>query len=220
MKKIISFLLCVILLIFSVICVTANTKTHEQIADEIIEIARAEVGYYGDGSNKFNEWYYGTPSGAAWCAVFLGWCADRVGVLNTAVPKCTTCAGMMDWYKAKGEYHTVNSGYVPQKGDIVFFDTDGTGISHHVEFVSESGYFTNDNGKTCIYTIGGNTTDDNFEGQDHVTEHLRTIDRENAVVMGYANPSYVQEKQNTTNFFEKLRTFFEKIIEFFRNLFT
>ncbi len=220
MKKAISLLLCVILFVCGTFYVFANTKTHEQIADEIIEVARAEVGYYGDGSNKFNEWYYGVPSTAAWCAVFLGWCADRVGVLNTAVPKRATCLSMMDWYKAKGEYHTVNSGYVPQKGDVVFFDTDGSGISHHVEFVSESGYFTDDNGKTCIYTIGGNASDANFEGEDNVIERFRAIDRENAVVMGYAHPTYEQEENKSQSFFEKLRAFFEKIIEFFRNLFS
>lgn len=219
MKKTISLLLCVMLLITSVICALASDKTHEQIADEIVETARAEVGYYGNGSNKFNEWYYGVPSNAAWCAVFLGWCADQVGVLNTAIPKRATCASMMDWYKAKGEYHAVKSDYVPQKGDIVFFDTDGTGISHHVEFVSESGYFTDDNGKTCIYTIGGNASDENYNGKDHVIERLRPIDREKAVVMGYSHPSYEQPEEKPQNFFDKLRAFFEQIFEFFRNIF-
>lgn len=219
MKKVISFILCVILFICNIVCVTANTKTHEQIADEIIETARAEIGYYGNGSNKFNEWYYGVPSNAAWCAVFLGWCADQVGVLNTAIPKRATCASMMDWYKAKGEYHAVNSDYVPQKGDIVFFDTDGTGISHHVEFVSESGYVTDVNGQKYISVIGGNTSDVNFEGEDHVLERIRNIDHEKAVVMGYAHPSYEQEEIKSQSFLDRLRAFFEKIINFFRNLF-
>ncbi len=221
MKKIISLFLCVILIIYGSFYVFANTKTHKQIADEIVEVARAEVGYYGDGSNKFNEWYYGTPSDAAWCAVFIGWCADQVGVLNTAVPKRATCAGMMDWYKSKGEYHTLDSGYNPQKGDIVFFDTDGSGIPHHVEFVSESGIFTDENGNTCIYTIGGNASDANFEGEDNVIEKFRAVDRENAVVMGFAHPSYVQKDQNNTkSLFEQIRDFFNKILEFFRNLFS
>lgn len=219
MKKLISLLLCIVCFICSTSYAFSETKSQEQIADEIIEIARAEVGYYGNGSNKFNEWYYGTPSGAAWCAVFVDWCADQVGVLNTAVPKRTTCASMMDWYKMRDEYHTVKSGYVPQKGDIVFFDTDGSGISHHVEFVSENGYFTDENGKTCIYTIGGNASDANFVGEDNVIERFRAIDRENAVVMGYAHPTYEQPEEKTQNFFDKLRALFEQIIEFFRNLF-
>ena len=219
MKKVISLVLCVILFICNIFYVSANINTHKQVADEIIETARAEIGYYGNGSNKFNEWYYGVPSNAAWCAVFLGWCADQVGVLNTAIPKRATCASMMDWYKAKGEYHAVNSDYVPQKGDIVFFDTDGTGISHHVEFVSESGYVTDANGQKYISVIGGNTSDVNFEGEDHVLERIRNIDHEKAVVMGYAHPSYEQEEIKAQSFLDRLRAFFEKIINFFRNLF-
>ncbi len=219
MKKVISLVLCVILFICNIVCVTANKKTHEQIANEIVEIARAEVGYYGNGSNKFNEWYYGVPSNAAWCAVFLGWCADQVGLLNTAIPKRATCASMMDWYKAKGEYHAVDSDYEPQKGDIVFFDTDGTGISHHVEFVSESGYVTDVNGQKYISVIGGNTSDVNFEGEDHVLERIRNINHEKAVVMGYAHPSYEQEEIKSQSFLDRLRAFFEKIVNFFRNLF-
>ena len=220
MKKTISYIICVILLISNIIYIFASSMTHEQIADQIVETARAEIGYYGDGSNKYNEWYYGEPSGAAWCAVFLGWCAERVGVLNTAVPKRTTCAGMMDWYKNRGEYHTVNSDYEPQKGDIVFFDTDGSGISHHVEFVSESGYYTDENGNTCIYTIGGNASDANYNGQDHVTERFRNINRENAVVMGYAHPQYEEQKNNSVSIFDKIIAFFEKIFNYLRNLFS
>lgn len=219
MKKIVSIIICVILLIGSVLCVTSNALSHEQVAAAIIETARAEIGYYGDGSNKFNEWYYGESSDAAWCAVFIGWCADRNGVLHTAVPKRATCSGMMDWYKEKGEYHTVDSDYEPQKGDIVFFNTDGTGISHHVEFVSESGYVTDANGQKFISVIGGNTSDVNFEGEDHVLERIRNIDHEKAVVMGYAHPSYEQEEIKSQSFLDKLRAFFEKIINFFRNLF-
>lgn len=220
MKKILSVILCFVILTSSILCVFATERTHEQIADAIIETARAEIGYYGDGSNKFNEWYYGVPSGAAWCVVFLGWCADQVGVLNTAVPKRTTCASMMDWYKNRGEYHTADSGYVPQKGDIVFFDTDGSGVSHHVEFVSESGYYTDEKGNTCIYTIGGNASDANYEGQDHVTERFRPVTRENAVVMGYAHPDYEDKKNSAAGFFNNILAFFEKILNFFRNLFS
>ena len=219
MKKFISLILCVILFISGVVCVFASALTHEQVADNMIETARAEIGYYGDGSNKFNEWYYGTPSGAAWCVVFISWCADRNGVLHTAVPKRATCSSMMDWYKMNGRYYTVDSDYVPQKGDIVFFDTEGTGVSHHVEIVSENGYFTDENGKTCIYTIGGNASDANYEGEDNVIERFRDIDRENAVVMGYAHPDYEQDEETPQSFFEKLRAFFEKILNFFRNLF-
>lgn len=221
MKKIISLLLCVILLICSIMCVTASAKTHEQIAEEIVEIARAEVGYFGEGSNKFNEWYYGSPSTAAWCAIFISWCADRVGVLNTAIPKRALCSDMLNWFDSNGRYYSIDSGYVPQKGDIVFLDTDGSGVTHHVEFIAENGFKTAEDGTVYIHCIGGNTSDANFNGVDHVTERERAISDERAVVMGFAHPDYEKEKTNVfASLLENLRAFFEKIIEFFRNLFS
>ncbi len=221
MKKAISLLLCVILFVCGTFYVFATEKTHEQIADEIIETAREEIGYFGEGSNKFAEWYYGVPSTAAWCAIFISWCANESDVLGTAIPKKALCSEMMRWFQSKGVYHDAKSDYVPQKGDIIFFDTDGSGVTHHVEFVAEDGFITDENGTVYVCCIGGNTSDLDFNGLDHVTERNRALNDARAVVMGYAHPDYEKEKTNDFNsFIEAIRDFFNKVLAFFRNLFS
>ena len=57
------------------------------IPDQIVEIARAQIGYYPSNINKFTTWYYGFETSAYWCSIFVSWCADQVGAIGTAVPK-------------------------------------------------------------------------------------------------------------------------------------
>ena len=220
-KNVISVILAVLILFSSFICVFATETKELTKAEQIVEVARAEYGYYGEGSNKFAEWYYGVPSTAAWCAIFISWCANEVGVLGSAIPKKALCSDMLLWFKNKGVYHDVKSDYVPQKGDVIFFDTDGSGVTHHVEFVAEDGFITDENGTVYVRCIGGNTSDLDFNGLDHVTERDRALNDSRAVVMGYAHPDYAKEKSNDFNsFIEAIRDFFNQILAFFRSLFS
>ena len=219
-RNVISIIISDLILFSSFFCVFATESKELTKAEQIVEVARAELGYYGEGSNEFAEWYYGVPSTAAWCAIFISWCANEVDVLGSAIPKRALCSDMMLWFKNKGVYHAVNSDYVPQKGDIIFFDTDGSGVTHHVEFVAEDGFITDENGTVYVRCIGGNTSDLDFNGLDHVTERNRALDDSRAVVMGYAHPDYEGTNQNTSkSFIEQLRDFFNQILEFFRSLF-
>ena len=158
-------------------------------SDDIISIAKNQMGSYGSDINKFSTWYYGQQKSAAWCAIFISWCANQAGVLNTAIPKQANCNNMMNWFKNRNAFYSVSSSYVPQKGDIVFFDTKGNGGANHVEFISEAGYIT-ESGKTKIKCIGGNTSDSNFNGADYVAEKKRDINASGAKVIGFAHPSY------------------------------
>ncbi len=162
------------------------------IPDQIVEVARAQIGYYDPSNiNKFTTWYYGYETSAYWCSIFVSWCADQVGAIGTAVPKRASCVQMKNWFEKRGEYYPVSSDYVPQKGDIVFINTavDGTDDIHHVDIITESGFIKS--GKTYkIKCIGGNTSDLNYNGSEYVTEKTRPVDGPRAQVVGYAHPSY------------------------------
>lgn len=161
------------------------------ITDEIVEVARAQIGYYDSNINKFTTWYYGLETSAYWCSIFVSWCADQVGALGTAVPKRASCVSMKNWFEKRGEYYPADSDYVPQKGDIVFINTavDGTDDIHHVDIITQSGFIKS--GKTLkIKCIGGNTSDLNYNGSEYVTEKTRPVDGPKAQVVGYAHPSY------------------------------
>ncbi len=160
-------------------------------ADKIVEIARAQKGFYESTINEFTTWYYGFETEASWCTIFVSWCGDQVGALGTAIPKRATCESMKIWFERRNRYYPASSDYIPQKGDIVFLNTavDGTDNIHHVEIVTESGFI-----KTKeilnIKCIGGNTSDINYNGSEYVTEKVRPVDGSRATVVGYARPAY------------------------------
>ncbi|MBR4858417.1 MAG: CHAP domain-containing protein [Clostridia bacterium] len=161
------------------------------IADEIVNVARSKIGYYPSNINEFTTWYYGVETDAYWCSIFVSWCAAQVGAIGTAVPKRASCDTMRQWFINKGEYYPATSDYVPQRGDIVFINTavDGTDDVHHVEIVTESGFFdANKNPK--VKCIGGNTSDINYNGSEYVTEKTRPVNSSRATLVGYAHPSY------------------------------
>ncbi len=187
MKKVLSVILAIVMMI-SVLPMASITVSASD-ADDIVSIARGQIGSYGSDSNKFTSWYYGKTTSQPWCAVFVSWCANQIGVLGDAIPKRASCASMLEWFQNRGEYYSVSSSYVPQKGDIIFFDTDGSGVTHHVEIVAQSGFIT-ENGKTKVRCIGGNTSDASFSGSDYVSEKNRYIYQSSCKVMGYAHPSY------------------------------
>lgn len=189
-KTFTALLLCFLITFGSSACVYSFSETYG-VNQEIIETARSEIGYYGEESNKFNEWYYGQKSSAAWCAVFVSWCADSAGALGTAIPKRATCLSMKLWFERRNLYYTVDSGYIPQKGDIVFMNTspDGTDSINHVEFISEDGYYVSGQ-DVCVSCIGGNTSDINYNGSDYVTEKIRPLKGDKAEIAGFAHPEY------------------------------
>lgn len=162
-----------------------------KISDKIVGIARAEIGFYESDINKFTTWYYGIDTEASWCSIFISWCANQVGALGAVIPKTASCLSMKNWYDRRGEYYPVNSGYVPQKGDIVFWNTavDGTDDIHHVEIVTESGFIISGN-TVKIKCIGGCTSDLNYNGSTYVTEKVRPLTGSKAELVGYAHPSY------------------------------
>ena len=163
----------------------------EELIDNMVEIARGEAGYYESNINKFTLWYYGDETESWWCTIFVSWCAAQAGALQTAVPKRNTCSSMKRWFERRGEYYPADSGYIPQKGDIAFLNTesDGTDAVHHVEIVTENGFVVK-GGQNYIRAIGGNTSNIYYEGSEYVTEKTRPVVSERAVVVGYANPSY------------------------------
>lgn len=144
------------------------TQNSTSLRTKLLQIAQAEVGTKESGINsvKYNDWYYGRHvSGSAypWCAVFVSWCANQAGMLNTFIPKTASCSNGMSWYSNKGWYKKRGS-YTPQAGDIIYF-----GGGSHTGIV-----------KSCdgskVYTIEGNSS-------NSVKENSYSID--SSYISGY-----------------------------------
>lgn len=179
----------------------AKEAARVAVTDEIVEVARAEIGFYESNINKFTTWYYGYETDAYWCSIFVSWCAGQVGAIGTAVPKRSACSSMRNWFEMRGEYYPVDTDYIPQKGDIVFINTevDDTDDVHHVEIITENGFF-GDESNPKIKCIGGNTSDLNYIGSEYVTEKTRPINSSRAQIVGYAHPSYEKCNDLTRDF--------------------
>ncbi|SHI31179.1 peptidoglycan-binding protein [Clostridium intestinale] len=134
---------------------------HDKALSRFVNIAKGEIGKYKEGKNANGEgnnrvpyvtWYYNNPNmSAEWCAIFVSWCANQAGILNTMIPKMAYVPYLVKWY-GNIRYKTVSSGYKPKPGDL-FFHHNGREYSH-VGIVES--YNASDN---SITTIEGNVGD-------------------------------------------------------------
>ena len=115
--------------------------------DKFLAVALSQVGYLEKESNKdldsktgnagdknytkYGAWYGLNPG--AWCAMFVSWCANEVGILKTLIPKYSGCGTGYKWFKEKGQI-TMK----PKSGDIGFLKpTKKNAISSHTFIVYE-----------------------------------------------------------------------------------
>ncbi|MFI9206186.1 peptidoglycan-binding protein [Streptomyces sp. NPDC053048] len=150
-------------------------------ANEILRIARGEVGYHEGRSNgHWNNYQRYSPAvpglewsqNQAWCATFVSWCAMTAGVADL-YPRTASCAVGVQWFKDRGRW----SEY-PAIGAQVFY---GTGGRTHTGLVY-------DYDDTYVYTYEGNTNADGGAEGDGV--YTKTRLRRSAYVYGYGYPKF------------------------------
>ena len=136
----------------------------------IVEIASAQVG--NKGGQPYWSWY-GFKSRIAWCACYVSWCADQCGYIDAGIiPKFSLCSDGVTWFKKNGQWQDRN--YLPQAGDLIFFDWEGDGRCNHVGIVEKC-----EDG--VVYTIEGNS------GNACKRQHYAVGSRK---IYGYGCPMY------------------------------
>ncbi len=114
----------------------------------LVAIAQSQIG--NEGGETYWRWY-GFESRVDWCAIFVSWCADQAGLLETeSLPKYAVCNDGIRWFIRNGKWY--NRRIEPKAGMIIFFDWDDDGVSEHTGIVEkcEAG---------LVYTIEGNSHD-------------------------------------------------------------
>jgi hypothetical protein len=129
-------------------------------ADQVIAIAKSQVGTKEVPVNKtkYGKWF--GLDGQPWCAMFVSWCFDQAGVIkliNQSSKGYAGCESFEAWAKGKGL--TVPVAQV-QAGDILLFDFNHAGKSEHTGLAL--GYNKNTH---LIDTVEGNTVGDNVGSQ-------------------------------------------------------
>lgn len=123
------------------------------------------------GGEKYWRWY-GLETRTEWCAIFVSWVANEIGLLNTTIPNFASVRVGINWFKQNGLWQ--EKSYVPRTGDIIFFDWENDGKANHTGIVEK----VEDN---VIYTVEGNS-------DDAVKE--RKYDINSNVIFGYGVPNY------------------------------
>lgn len=108
---------------------------------------------------------YGAAAGTPWCAIFVWWCAQAVGVETNIVPKTASSSAMSNLINSNGgKKYTDIGGYQPKVGDFVH-------LEFHIMIVTA----VNGNNVTVTHGNWGNTMSQNtynwkttkkFGGQD------------------------------------------------------
>ena len=145
-------------------------QSQSSTRQKIVEVAVAQLG---NGRTKYCEWW---GADDAWCAMFVCWCANEVGALNTCIPWSASCTAQVTQWQSWGKWK--GASYIPRPGDIIYYDWYGNGPEH-------VGIVETVNG-TTITVIEGNYSD-----TDSVAR--RTITTGYQYIYGYGTPTYPDE---------------------------
>lgn len=117
-------------------------------SNALVAIAQSQIG--NEGGETYWRWY-GFESRVDWCAIFVSWCADQAGLLETeSLPKYAVCDDGIRWFIKQGKWYSRK--VEPKAGMIIFFDWDDDGVSEHTGIVEKC-----EDG--LVYTIEGNSHD-------------------------------------------------------------
>jgi surface antigen len=149
-------------------------------AAQVLNVARAELGYqegYNDWT-KYGSWY--GMNNAAWCDIFVSWVGNRAHGNTGLLGKYAYTPAHADWFKSKGRWSTS-----PKVGSIVFFQWAGWSRICHVGIVEavNSG---------SIVTIEGNTNlaGDRLGAGVFRQNRNRLLKGQGGYVAGYGHPLY------------------------------
>lgn len=151
-------------------------KTFEDVtltgdyAVDVLAIAASQLGYTESSANyimegetqqgytRYGAWY-GVPYGE-WCAMYVSFCLNYAEVEGMPLE-----AGCQNWInKLQSEEYDLyvdladeeNTDYIPQPGDLIFFNLDSEPDSDHVGIVTEYIAETEENA-AVVKTIEGNS---------------------------------------------------------------
>lgn len=165
------------------------TFTNDWVTDTIaiaktqLEYKESEANYIvldnGDvkGYTRYGEWYGNGYEYGDWCAMFVSFCLDYAKVEDFPLE-----AGCQNWINKIKDIETddydawqeVTDEYIPEKGNIIFFNWDSEADSDHVGIVVD--VETDDAGNAKITTIEGNVSN---------TVKYKEYDHTNDTIMGY-----------------------------------
>jgi len=126
--------------------------------EDLLAIASSQLGYEESSDNfviteegffgytRYGDWWHLPYSD--WCAMYVSFCMDYAELPENALPQESNATRMKKQYQSIGLYAST-SDYIPQPGDLIFFDWDRDGKIDHVGIVYSAS-------ESQVVTIEGN----------------------------------------------------------------
>lgn len=138
----------------------------EKFIDLAIAYGECQPEYPVDerGCTKYGE-MFGHPK-EAWCTEFVMWCLKQderdmdTNYIGTVYPYSDYSGGCIEKYKDWGRLRLAKSGYIPKRGDMVFFTILTQNVTDHTGFVIGTEEI---DGEIYILTIEGNIPTDKIK---------------------------------------------------------
>lgn len=142
-----------------------SNGTHKQIIDLYNSAKPLPRGY----KVRYND---------AWCATFVSAIGIAAGLSAIILRECG-CGAMIDLYKAAGRWQE-NDDYVPDMGDVVFYDWQDTGKGDNTGYPDHVG---------MVCSVSGNTIKV-IEGNKNNAVEYRDLQVNGKYIRGYGLPDY------------------------------
>lgn len=141
----------------------------------LLFVARGELGQGetppGSNITKYGAWY--PMNGAAWCAMFVSWCAHVAGIPTSIIPKHAYTPTGAKWFYDRNRWGTT-----PKRGAIVYFAFYGPTYQNRWKGICHVGIVESVEADGSIITIEGN-----------VGNKVQRL-RRRANIAGYGYPDY------------------------------
>ena len=184
--------------------------------ENVLKIAKAEVGYLEKASNKnldsktgnagnknytkyardldnVTGFYNGRKNGYAWCDVFVDWCFYKAyGVTNAKKLLCQPSESLGAGCEYSLRYYKAKNQFYtsPKAGDQIFFkDSDGDIIHTGIVYKVD---------KTYVYTYEGNTSSASGVVANGGCVRAKKYSLTYSRIAGYGRPAYDVKKTTTT----------------------
>lgn len=163
-----------------------------ELRDKVATQAKRWLGYKeSDGSHKeilaiYNEHSplamgYTVKATDSWCATYVSACAIATGLADIIPTECS-CGRQIQLFQDLGRWEE-SDGYVPQVGDVIYYDWDDGGSGDNTGWPEHVGLVTKLN-DTTITVIEGNIK--NAVG-------YRTLQVGGKYIRGYGLPDYASK---------------------------
>ena len=121
---------------------------------------------------------YKMQRGDFWCAAFVSALAQFLGLTAWICPECS-CPKMIELYRKAGRWMEDDS-YLPQPGDVIFYDWQDTGAGDNTGTADHVGVVVEVDGETITV----------MEGNCGKAVATRQLQRDGRYIRGYGLPDY------------------------------